>query len=267
MIPKADIVAWRRFAPWINDAQVEQDLIISRALVAIFQSPLLAERLAFRGGTALHKLYFDIPRRYSEDIDLVQIVPTPIGQVMDTLQELLNGFLGVPRRKQTEQSAILTYRMESEGPPTVQMRLKVEINTREHFAVEGYQKHPFAVQSRWFKGECEITTYTLEELLSTKLRALYQRRKGRDLFDLWLGIAEGKADAGRIIHVFRHYMETEGQTVDSMRYEKNLQEKLRHRGFLSDLNPLLPADATYDVQMAFLRIQDEIISKIGNISR
>ncbi|OPY17356.1 MAG: hypothetical protein A4E69_00019 [Syntrophus sp. PtaB.Bin138] len=262
MIPKADIVAWRRFAPWVNDAQVEQDLIISRALVAIFQSPLLAERLAFRGGTALHKLYFDIPRRYSEDIDLVQIIPAPIGQVIDTLQEFLNGFLGVPRRKQTEQSVILTYRMESEGPPVVQMRLKVEINTREHFAVDGYQKQHFAVQSRWFKGECEITTYTLEELLATKLRALYQRRKGRDLFDLWLGVTEGKADAGRIIHVFKQYMETEGQTVDSMHYEKNLQEKLRHRGFLSDLNPLLPADATYDVQEAYAFIKNEIVDKI-----
>ncbi len=263
MIPKADIVAWRRFAPWVNDAQVEQDLIISRALVAIFQSPLLAERLAFRGGTALHKLYFDIPRRYSEDIDLVQIIPAPIGQVIDTLQQLLNGFLRVPRRKQTEQSVILTYRMESEGPPIVQLRLKVEINTREHFAVDGYQKQPFGVESRWFKGECEITTYTLEELLATKLRALYQRRKGRDLFDLWLGVTEGKADAGRIIHAFKKYMETEGQTVDSMHYEKNLQEKLRHRGFLSDLNPLLPADAIYDVQEAYVLIKKEIVDKLN----
>jgi len=263
VIPKADIVAWRRFAPWVNDAQVEQDLIISRALVAIFQSPLLAARLAFRGGTALHKLYFDIPRRYSEDIDLVQIIPAPIGQVIDSLQELLNGFLGAPRRKQTEQSVILTYRMESEGPPVVQIRLKAEINTREHFAVEGYQKQPFGVASRWFKGGCEITTYTLEELLATKLRALYQRRKGRDLFDLWLGVTEGKADVGRIIHVFKKYMETEGQTVDSMHYEKNLQEKLRHRGFLSDLNPLLPADAIYDVQEAYVLIKKEIVDKLN----
>ena len=61
-----------------------------------------------------------------------------------------------------------------------------------------------------------LNTYTLEELLATKLRALYQRRKGRDLFDLWLGVTEGKADAGRIIHVFKKYMETEGQTVDKI---------------------------------------------------
>lgn len=88
---------------------MEQDLIICRALVSIFHNSFLAERLAFRGGTALHKLYFSVPRRYSEDIDLVQITPAPIGQIMDTLQELLNGFLGVPRRKQTEESVILTY--------------------------------------------------------------------------------------------------------------------------------------------------------------
>ena len=263
MIPKADIVAWRQFAPWVTDAQVEQDLIISRALVAIFQSPFLAERLAFRGGTAFHKLYLDIPRRYSEDIDLVQITPAPIGQIMDALQELLNGFLGTPRRKQTEQSAILTYRIESEGPPVVQMRLKVEINTREHFAVDGYQKQSFTVQSRWFKGSCEITTYTLEELLATKLRALYQRRKGRDLFDLWLGITEGKADAGKVIRVLKHYMEAEGQTVDSMNYEKNLQEKMRHQGFLSDLNPLIPANATYDVQEAYALIKNVIIDSLN----
>jgi len=263
VIPKADIVAWRQSAPWVNDAHVEQDLIISRALVAIFQSPFLAERLVFRGGTALHKLYFDIPRRYSEDIDLVQIISAPIGQVIDTLQQLLNGFLGAPRRKQTEQSVILTYRMESEGPPVVKMRLKVEINTREHFSVEGYQKQSFTVQSRWFKGNCEITTYTLEELLATKLRALYQRRKGRDLFDLWLGITEGKADAGKVIQIFKHYMETEGQTVDSMRYEKNLQEKMRHQGFLSDLNPLLPANAMYDVQEAYVLIKNEIVDKLN----
>lgn len=264
MIPKADIVAWREYAPWLTDAQVEQDLIISRALVSIFESPFLAERLAFRGGTALHKLYFSLPRRYSEDIDLVQITAAPIGHVMDALQESLDVFLGVPRRKQTEESVILTYRMESEGPPVVQMRLKVEINTREHFAVEGYRQQPFTVRSRWFSGRCDIKTYALEELLATKLRALYQRRKGRDLFDLWLGVTEAKADADRVIRLFKHYMETEGQSVASMKYEKNLQEKMKHQGFLSDLAPLLPGDAIYDVHRACDLIIKEIVERLEN---
>lgn len=78
MIPKADIVAWRQVAPWISDAQVEQDLIIRRALVVMFRNPSIAEKLAFRGGIALHKLYLNPARRYSEDIDLVQIAPGAI---------------------------------------------------------------------------------------------------------------------------------------------------------------------------------------------
>ena len=97
MIPKADIVAWRHVAPWVSDAQVEQDLISSRVLVSMFQDVIINKKLAFRGGTALHKLYFKPACRYSEDIDLVQIVPEPIGGILDVLQEILNVFLGVPR--------------------------------------------------------------------------------------------------------------------------------------------------------------------------
>ncbi len=74
MIPLAYIREWRQRVPWTQDAQVEQDLIISRALVEIFSHPDLAENLAFRGGTALFKLYLS-RARYSEDIDLVQVRP------------------------------------------------------------------------------------------------------------------------------------------------------------------------------------------------
>jgi predicted nucleotidyltransferase component of viral defense system len=63
--------------------------------------------------------------------------------------------------------------------------LKVETNTREHFTVSDLVKVPFKVNSSWFTGNCELTTYALEELLGTKLRALYQRKKGRDLYDLY----------------------------------------------------------------------------------
>ena len=48
MIPFDYITEWRAEAPWIDDAQVEQDLVISRALVEIFSHPVLAEALALR---------------------------------------------------------------------------------------------------------------------------------------------------------------------------------------------------------------------------
>ena len=153
MIPLAHIREWRQRAPWPQNAQVEQDLIISRALVEIFSHPSLSESVAFRGGTALFKLYVS-PVRYSEDIDLVQIHPGPIGPVMDAVQEKLNSWLGSPKRKQSEGRVTLTYRMESEdGLP---LRLKVEINSREHFSVLGFHKHSFEVKSRLFSGRTAL---------------------------------------------------------------------------------------------------------------
>ncbi len=262
MIPRAHLVEWRRAAPWVSDAQVEQDLIMSRALVAIFSQETLARKLAFRGGTALHKLYFDPPYRYSEDMDLVQIIGEPIGPVLDAIREALDGILGEPRRGRAEGSVTLSYRMESEVPPVTPMRLKVEINTREHFAVLGFRKRPFEVNSRWFAGQCGITTFALEELLGTKIRALYQRRKGRDLFDLWLGLSEGLADPALVVEVFRRYMEAEGSTVTRVAYEENLREKLRHPDFLGDLNALLPVGMEYDPERAFALIREEIIGRL-----
>ena len=79
MIPQAHITAWRAAAPWVDDAQVEQDLVLSRAVVELFTEPELRDHLALRGGTALNKLFIQPPSRYSEDIDLVQTTPGSIG--------------------------------------------------------------------------------------------------------------------------------------------------------------------------------------------
>lgn len=73
MIPQRYIQEWKTQAPWPTDAQVEQDLVIARALVEMFSDDFIKKSLAFRGGTALHKLYLNPQIRYSEDIDLVQI--------------------------------------------------------------------------------------------------------------------------------------------------------------------------------------------------
>ena len=75
-------------------------------------------------------------------------------------------------------------RFDSEDAPPLEMRLKIEINSREHFAELGLVQVPFPVESRWFTGEANVTTFDVNELLSTKLRALHQRKKRRDLFDL-----------------------------------------------------------------------------------
>lgn len=77
MIDRSSIMAWNAVAPWSDMGMVEQDLIICRALVDIFSDEFLRNELAFRGGTALHKLYLQPQPRYSEDIDLLLRVDAP----------------------------------------------------------------------------------------------------------------------------------------------------------------------------------------------
>jgi hypothetical protein len=110
MIPKAFITGWRTEAPWAGDAQVEQDLVISRALVELFQNSQLANSLAFRGGTSLYKLHMLPPARYSEDIDLVQIRPEPIGPTIDLIRSTLGSWLGEPGRHFKEGRVTLRFR-------------------------------------------------------------------------------------------------------------------------------------------------------------
>jgi len=260
VIPQADILEWRSKVPWKTVEQVEQDLIICRALTELFSQELLSEHLAFRGGTALHKLHLAPPMRYSEDIDLVQIKPGPNKPIMDAVRQALDKFMGKPRWDIKERGTTMFYRVQSETPPTARLRLKVEINTREHFAVLGIEKHPFAVASRWFTGKCSVPTYPLDELLGTKLRALYQRNKGRDLFDMWHGITFGKAQPAVIVDTFRKYMKADDHTVSQKEFRKNLALKLKNAKFLGDTADLLHASVAYDQQHAYDFVDQEVLA-------
>ena len=90
MIDRKYLLEWAHSFPWSHDEFVEQDLLISRCIVAIYSDPFLASRLAWRGGTALYKLYVKPQPRYSEDIDLVLINPEPMGPILDRLREVLS---------------------------------------------------------------------------------------------------------------------------------------------------------------------------------
>lgn len=248
MIPQAHITAWRAIAPWGDDAQVEQDLVLSRAVVELFTDAELAESLSLRGGTALNKLFIQPASRYSEDIDLVQVRSGAIGGVLNAIRRRLDPWLGRPKRSSSEASVTLTYRFESEVPPVRPLRLKIEINTREHFAVLEYDRLSLLVENPWFTGEADVTTYALDELMGTKLRALYQRRKGRDLFDLWLCLSRGLIDPAQVVACFTAYMQHEGRTISRAEFERNLCEKESNSAFLDDIRPLLASEISYDAK-------------------
>lgn len=260
MIQRAFITQWGTVVPWSSPRLVEQDLIICRALVSIYSDPFLKEHLAFRGGTALHKLYLEPQPRYSEDIDLVQVNAEPIKETIDHLREALS-WLGEPVVKQKKHNNTLVFRVQPTDVGAGEIHLKVEINCKEHFSVFQTVRVPFSVENDWFSGRCDVLTYELDELVGTKVRALYQRLKGRDLFDVYTALISDKLNLNRVMTAYDRYLRfVASHTPTYKEFVLNMDEKIQNPEFLGDTTGLLRPGLTFEPQPAWEQVRDEIVS-------
>lgn len=263
MIPKPHIAKWQQYAPWKEFAQVEQDLIISRTLVEIFSDEFLRKNLALRGGTALHKLYLNPATRYSEDIDLVQIKPGPIKPIMQRIGEVVTFFEEKRATQVRGHGAKALYRFTS-GYEEIRMRLKLEVNCKEHFNVLNWVDFPFEVESEWFSGKAEIRTYNINEPLGTKLTALYQRSKGRDLFDLDYSRQNIDLNYEKVIACFKDYtsFSTGKRPPSKKEFLLNIEEKENSAEFTGGMEALLRPEIKYNQSEAFDWLKTELIAEI-----
>lgn len=202
MIPQAVIQSWAAERPWPTLSAVEQDLILARLIVELARHPLLGDELVFRGGTCLHQLVLDRPRRYSEDLDFVRRTHSPVGPLLDAIRDVAAqvGLEVVGTNVSAHPKVRL--RTGSETEPGARLRIKIEINTHETSPALPTVRLPFTVSSTWFTGEADVQTFAPEELIATKIRALYQRKKGRDLFDMWLALTEMGITGPSIVSAF-----------------------------------------------------------------
>ena len=256
MISAAHITRWAKNAPWPTREQVEQDLVLSRLIVEIARHPLLGDELVFRGGTCLHKLHLTTPRRYSEDLDYVRVTSSGIGPILDALRDV-GGMLDLEARTKVTQHPKVQFRSAfGSGAP---MRIKVEINTYEISPARTLVHIPYVVDSPWWSGQADVQTFTSPELVATKLRALHQRRKGRDLFDLWLALTEMRLDPAEIIACFAPYRP---DGYDRIAAEATLAEHLSHPGFRGDLATLTEVPDEYDLDTAADLITAELLARL-----
>lgn len=262
MIPLAHIQQWTAHAPWPDLRQVEQDLMICRAMCDLFNRPQLRGKIAFRGGTAINKLLFGKPLRYSEDIDLVQTQPEPIGGIIDGVRDALS-WLGKCNRDQAPHTTHLVFKFNPEAGGG-SLKLKIEINTREHQNLHGLKTYPFEIISDWHQAKADIVSFEPEELFGTKLRALLQRHKNRDLFDINEGLLQLGLDCDKLIACFHHYLAQEGHPISRANAEERMLKKL-NQSLTEDIAPLLPAGVTFDDDdaiMAFGRVWGDLIARI-----
>jgi hypothetical protein len=258
VIPARHIRAWSRVAPWLTEEQIEQDLVLSRLIVEIANHPVLGQELVFRGGTCLHKVVLPDAVRYSEDLDYVRATHGPIGPLLDAIREIADR-LGMEVNTDVGSYPKVRLRAPFESGAG-RMRVKIEINTYETSPARPHRRATYHVESGWWSGSAEVLTFQPEELVATKLRALFQRRKGRDLFDLWLALTVLGLDPAEIVACFDPYR-PDGCTADRAR--RGLEEHLGDPGFRADLLPLLhELPAGYDVEAAGALVADRLLSLV-----
>lgn len=119
------------------------------------------------------------------------------------------------------------------------------------------------MENSWFTGTAELTTYHFEELLGTKLRALYQRKKGRDLFDLYIALQRRDVDVEKVMQCYRKYMEFVVDKAPSYKqYVNNMEEKMQDPEFLDDTTMLLRPEITFSPVEAYPLVYKTFIDKM-----
>ena len=262
MIPQAAITAWGTSRPWPSFDAIEQDLLLARAIVEVYRHPLLSDELAFRGGTCLHQIHLAQPRRYSEDLDFVRVSNTSIGPVYDALRDVAATMGITDVQTVSGRYPKMRWRAPATSDPQALLRIKIEMNTFETSPARVHVRIPFAVESpAYFTGNADVLTFDPAELVATKLRALHQRKKGRDLFDLWLALTEMHVDPVDILAAFTPYRPdsryTSGTAIETFRGH------LADAAFRGDLNLLVSSwPDGYDIDLAGQLIIDELLSKL-----
>jgi len=274
-ITRQDILAHQAVVPWAAQYQVEQDLLLCRAMVALFDDKFLSSQVAMRGGTLLHKVHLAPPARYSEDIDLVVVGTRPAEHIRRAIRRVLADVLGTPKasvwdtlvlaiRNTVKPSRVLrmTYSARSIIEPNRVLEIVVEANVTERKPHRAVVEMPFSFPFRDKPVQTGIKGFDIHEMLGTKMRAMFQRKRGRDLFDLYWALTKSPtpADPAAIIASFEHYLKQEGTKAGRAEFIGILDDHLKDRGFCSDMQPLLRTDISYDPQAAGKYIKTHLLN-------
>lgn len=175
---------------------MEKDYVNSWILYAIFQSSF-ADKLLFKGGTALSKLYFPQRWRFSEDLDFT--ATERIGSLIPDLEHSLN---------ETSDISGIGFRIRDShhNPDYTQLKIQYDAilqqkNTTDLDLFEDelvYFSSKKVTHSLEDLPEFNLGVYALEEIFVEKLRSLFQRARARDYYDLYWLIELKDFDKARI---------------------------------------------------------------------
>lgn len=228
MIPQAEIskIAFRE---GMSDKVVEKDYVITWIILALADSEL-KDSLAFKGGTALKKIYFPA-YRYSEDLDftLMREISSAdlllgLNRTLDTLAKEQGFQFATPEEKVEVRSDSLTAYINFVGPLQARLdsrSIKVDFTFSEKliFPIEAKEIHsPYSdAMVRNFSA------YTLEEILIEKLCAIIGRTEPRDIYDVNYLFGVNGIDFHKITEAFRE--KAAFKEIDPSRLKESLNDK------------------------------------------
>ncbi|MCY4561957.1 MAG: nucleotidyl transferase AbiEii/AbiGii toxin family protein [Flavobacteriaceae bacterium] len=274
MLSPKIIYEWQEKTGLKNPYHSEHDLLLENCIVNLYANDFLKDKVAFKGGTALHKLYLKSNLRFSEDIDLSQIyLGRRIGSTLGEIRKAINFFHDRPKSDLGELGSKLFYQYDSfqkKGNNQEDVKtLKIEINTREHFSVLGFVIIRHEINNPYIQKTVDITTYRLNELVGQKLGALYQRSKGRDLFDVYYAKDHQDFDIEEIARCFslyipfksirRPYLNKHPVHPTFKQFMNNLQKKEYSENFNKNINALERRDLIYEKGQSFHWMMTEFL--------
>lgn len=276
-LTRRDVLAHQAAVPWPVRHQVEQDLLLCRSIVALFNDEFLRGQIAMRGGTVLHKLHLTPASRYSEDIDLVAIGDRPEEHLRAAIKRVLHDVLGPHKRWGWESVKLavrnaarpsrvlrVVYEVPSVIEPGRTLTVVIEANVTERRPHRPVVQMPFSVPFHGQVLATRINSFDIHEMLGTKLRALFQRSRGRDLFDIYWALTASSTpvDPAEVADSFQHYMALEKTTVRREDFLARLELRLADRGFCSDMEPLLRTGLAYDPQRAGRLVREALLMRL-----
>lgn len=175
---------------------------------------LAGRQLAFKGGTALSKVYFPARWRLSEDLDFTLLDKTNWKDVIKALEnevpKIIKDSAGIEvnlRPKPHINPAYLQAKMKYRGPVNTNT-IKIEI-TREKFVGDVTKKQ---VPKKFDYPKFSVNVYTLETLIAEKARAIIERGYIRDYYDVWRLLKIGKFNRKKTKELFFEKCNAKGVT-------------------------------------------------------
>lgn len=182
---------------------IEKDYALVWLLYGIYDSKL-KDILAFKGGTALSKVYFPKFWRMSEDLDFTVVKEIQSKEMETMLKDCLNmlnektgmGFY-VANFHSNPEHVIVSVQFTG---PLGKNAIRMDISLKEMLVTEPLEKE--IADSYSDSTNFTVLVYSLEEILLEKLRSIIQRGKSRDYFDVWMLLKKNRFDKDKIKELF-----------------------------------------------------------------